>query len=391
MQTPFRFVRSLVMAAFFVGACGESTGGGTAGRGGADAGGGAGGAGTGGKGSGGAGTAGSGGAGVAGNGGGGGATGGTTGSAGKSGGPDARDGGATAGDTTGGGGDGQLTPARGLSAGCGKAAPAGDSSANFLKHDIDVTGVDPAFIAAHPANVAGYTWSKRNYFLRLPAGYDMQKGYAVHFGGGGCGNTNGMSGENGAFAVPGTAATGAIQVGLSYVYDNGACFKDEYVNTPELPFFDAVMKELDANYCFDKAKVFIAGYSSGAWEAYTLAFARGGVIRGIATAAGGLRKDRPTPSRIPFAAILLTGAGDTSNPITGATGSALARDLVLQTNGCVGTATVDWPAMPSCKQYTGCPAAYPVIWCTPDGGHTDGGGGYRAVISNFWDAVPPAP
>jgi len=88
---------------------------------------------------------------------------------------------------------------------------------------------------------------------------------------------------------------------------------------------------------------------------------------------------------------LLTGAGDGNNPITGPTGSALARDLVLQTNGCVGTATVDWPAMPSCKQYTGCPAAYPVIWCTPDGGHTDGGGAYRPVISNFWGTLPLAP
>ncbi|HEY0709606.1 MAG TPA: hypothetical protein VGG33_22535, partial [Polyangia bacterium] len=279
----------------------------------------------------------------------------------------------------------------GKSAGCGKAAPAGDSATTWIKHDVDVTGVDPAFIAAHPANVGGYTWTRRNYFLRLPANYDNQKAYAIHFGGGGCGNTNGLSGNGGGFVVPGTAESGAIQIGLSYVYDNGACFKDEYPNTPELQYFDSIMKDLDSKYCFDRGKVFVAGYSSGAWEAYTLAFARGGVIRGIATAAGGLRRDRPTPARVPFAALLLTGQNDGANPISGPTGSAAARDLVLQTNGCVGTATTDWPGMANCKQYTGCPAAYPVIWCTPPGDHTDGGGAYKTVISKFWSGLPNVP
>lgn len=280
---------------------------------------------------------------------------------------------------------------RGKSAGCGKAPPAGDSATAWIKHDIMVTGVDPAFIAAHPANVGGYTWTRRNYFIRLPANYDSQKAYAVHFGGGGCGNTNGLSGNGGGFAVSGSAELGAIQIGLSYVYDNGACFKDEYPNTPELQYFDTIMKDLDEKYCFDKGKVFIGGYSSGAWEAYTLGFARGGVIRGIATAAGGLRRDRPTPARVPFAALLLTGQNDRANPITGPTGSAAARDLVLQTNGCVGTDTVDWPDMANCKRYTGCPAAYPVIWCTPPGDHTDGGGAYKTAISKFWAGLPAVP
>jgi hypothetical protein len=360
-----------------------SSGAGTAGSSGAGT---AGSSGAGTAGSSGAGTAGSSGAGTAGSSG--------AGTAGSSGAGTAGAGGSGAGGTVGAGGSGPSGVPHGLSAGCGKAPPAGDSLTNFVKHDITVTGVDAAFIAAHPANVGGYTYTKRNYFVRLPANYDPSKGNSIHFGGGGCGNTDGLSGNGGGFTVPGDAQTPTIQIGLSYVYhgDNGACFADGYAETPEVPFIDAVMKELDANYCFDKGKVFIGGYSSGAWEAYTLGYARGGVImRGIATAAGGLRMNRPPPSNLPFAAILLTGAGDGTNPITGPTGSALARDLVLKTNGCVGTTTTNWPMMGGCVQYTGCPAAFPVIWCTPGGGHTDGGAGYRTAISAFWGSLPAVP
>lgn len=280
---------------------------------------------------------------------------------------------------------------RGKSAGCDKPAPNGDNPDGFTKHDIEVTGVDPKFIADHPSNPGnngGYTYTKRNYYVRLPADYDASKPYAVTFGGGGCGNTGGDSGKGGGQQASGIAA---IKIGLSYVYSGGACFEDGYANTPEVPYFDAVMADISAKYCINLEKVFVGGYSSGAWEAVTLGLARGGVIRGIATGAGGLRKDRPMPSGIPMAAILLTGQGDNTNPIDGPTGSALARDQILLTNKCVGTATMPFAADGDCVQYTGCPAAFPVVWCTPGGGHTGGSNEHWAAVGAFWDALPPVP
>ncbi|HXK16812.1 MAG TPA: hypothetical protein VNG33_03325 [Polyangiaceae bacterium] len=279
---------------------------------------------------------------------------------------------------------------RGMSAGCGKLPP-GEDGQTYVKHDIAVTGVDPAFIAAHPsdpANNGGYTYLKRNYFLKLPAGYDGTKPFALTFGGGGCGNTGGDSGRGGGQQASGIPA---IQVGLSYVYSGGACFEDGYANTPEVPYFDAVMADISAKYCVNLEKVFVGGYSSGAWEAVTLGLARGGVIRGIATGAGGLRMNRPPPSGIPMAAILLTGQGDGTNPIDGPTGSALARDQILMTNKCTGTATMPFAGDADCVQYTGCPAAFPVVWCTPPGGHTGGSGAHWAAVGAFWNALPPVP
>jgi hypothetical protein len=45
-------------------------------------------------------------------------------------------------------------------------------------------------------------------------------------------------------------------------------------------------------------------------------------------------------------------------------GSAPMRDEVLTRNGCTGTATAMYdPTYSQCVTYTGCPAAYPVVWC----------------------------
>jgi len=281
---------------------------------------------------------------------------------------------------------------RGKSTGCGKAPPGGDNPDGFTKHDIAVTGVDPAFVTEHPSNPGnngGYTYAMRNYYVRLPAGYDPSKAYAVTFGGVGCGNTGGDSGKGGGQQASGIEA---IKIGLSYVYSGGACFEDGYANTPEVPYFDAVIKEIAANYCVNLEKVFAGGYSSGAWESATLGLARGGVIRGIATGAGGLRANRPPPSSVPVAAILLTGEGDGANPIDGPTGSAALRDHILMKNGCAGTATTPFTASDQdCVQYTGCPAAFPVIWCTPPGGHTGGSNTHWAAVGAFWNALPPIP
>jgi poly(3-hydroxybutyrate) depolymerase len=280
-------------------------------------------------------------------------------------------------------------PESGLSAGCNNPPPPGDSEGNFVKHNIVVTGVDPTFKKAS----SGGSWTNRVYFLDMPTNYNPAKGYAVIFGGGGCGGSVGNNGNGGGFNVVSNGSPDAIQIGLSYVWPDGAgaCFADGYTNTPDLPYFDSILKEVEANYCVDKSKVFVAGYSSGAWESYMLGFARGGVVRGIATAAGGLRMDRPPPSGVPFAALLLTGSGDGENPFTGPTGSSLALDLALKTNKCTGTDTTDWAVYPAgaCKKYNGCPAAYPVIMCRGGGsGHTDGGAGYRPAIWTFWSTLP---
>jgi poly(3-hydroxybutyrate) depolymerase len=313
--------------------------------------------------------------------------GGTTGTGGSIGAAGAGAAGATGTGGSAGGGKGPT----GMSAGCG--TPAMDPTGTFVHHTIAVTGVAST---VKPAT-GGASWTMRDYYIQLPTGYDPAKPYPVLFGGGGCGGNLVTNGQGGGFTVLGGKQMEAIQIGMSYVWpvNGGACFDDNGSDTPDLPYFDSMLAEIEKNYCVDKGKVFVGGYSSGGWEAYMLGLARGGVVRGISPAAGGLRMSRPPGSNIPIAALLLTGGADNTNPATGPTGSDLAMNLILQINGCTGTDKVAWETPCTgcgCSRYTGCPAAFPVVRCYPPGqGHTDGGGAFKTAIWATWMSLPTPP
>ena len=300
--------------------------------------------------------------------------GGTTGAAGSAAGGST--GTAGAGTGTGGAGGPPAGVQSGMSDGCGKAAM--DPLSKYVMHNIMVTLT---------TTKAG-SWNNRVYYIDLPAMYDSSKPYPILFGGAGCGGAPNTNGSSGGFGVLPTNNTNAIQIGLSYT--NGSCFAQGGADNHEAPYFDAVLKEVESNYCVDKGRVFVGGYSSGGWLGYMLAFARGGVVRGISVAAGGIATEtgRPPDTKLPVAGLLLTGAIDTTNPASGPTGSDVAMNLMLQYNHCTGTDTVPWEiACPSCAcvRYTGCPDQYPVVRCHPPGqGHTDGGGDFKTAIWKEW-------
>src|SRR3982074_2184855 len=97
---------------------------------------------------------------------------------------------------------------------------------------------------------AGETFIARDYSIQLPANYEENRTVVVTELGGGCG---GNPPQNGAGF--GVGATGAILVGLSYVQ---GCFSDggnscsgpgpiaNCHQGPELPYFRAVLKEIES-------------------------------------------------------------------------------------------------------------------------------------------------
>jgi polyhydroxybutyrate depolymerase len=194
--------------------------------------------------------------------------------------------------------------------------------------------------------------------------------------------------------------TNEIQVALSYVIAGNACFSDDATNSPDLQYFDAVLADIEAKFCIDKSKVFVHGYSSGAWEAYLLGCGRAGVVRGIFTSQGGERLKRPA-CPAPVAALLSAGsAASNDNPIgpldpssaeaksLDSLGSAVARDEILKRNGCTDTsATQPWAGSSLCVEYTSCPKAYPVIWCAINGGH-EYASQLAAPAESFFQGLP---
>jgi hypothetical protein len=344
-----------------------------------------------------------------------------------SGGAGAGAGGTTAG-TSAGGNDGGAGGMHGAgrtgmkSAGCGKT-PAGANSTEYTNHrfplqpcaactvpDCPKDCIAPPFApggrnAQKSAN--GETFVDRDFAIRLPDNYDPNHAYPVFYGGSGCGTSAVPPIHGPGFEVPGEGV--AIRVGLQQVVsDPFSCFADGAIrcspnianvadckNGPEIPYFRAVQKWVEDNTCVDLGMEFVGGSSSGAWEALLAGCASADTVRGTFSVAGGLRENRWACNG-PSAAFMIVSTPDQANPVgplpqiftaEDTFGSAPARDELLARNGCVGTATAPYDAKyPDCVKYTGCPAAYPVVWCElPNGNHTQTN--YENV--NYANAIVP--
>jgi hypothetical protein len=314
----------------------------------------------------------------------------------------------------------------GNSAGC-SLPPNGATVAAFTNHRISIPPCAACTIPNCPQNCIappfvpggvsaqtapnGENFVNRDFAIELPADYDPTVAYPVYFGADGC--SAAPPPEMGPGFTPG-GVTGAIQVGLQQI--NG-CFADggvqcasvqnvaQCVNSPELPYFLAVRDWVEANFCVDRSSEFLGGLSSGAWLASTLGCAEADSLRGIVSVAGGKREHRWPCDGGSVAALMVVSEFDTTNPVgplqtlnTGldSYGSAPARDDLLARNGCVGTATAPYdPKFPVCVTYTGCPAAYPVVWCElGTGSHAVtgfNGVNYAAAMWPFLTGLPSTP
>jgi hypothetical protein len=262
-------------------------------------------------------------------------------------------------------------------------------------------------VANLPADQA-VKFADRTYYVRLPVTYDHTKAYPVVFYGPGCGASHS---EDTPMMV--SLKNDAIHV---FLLQKDSCFSTGSYPSPEVPYFNQVLDQVQANYCTDAGKVFVSGFSSGAWLANVLACGAGDRIRAIGTAAGGLNHGivagykcpgdtapgaAPTTSKANVAGIFFTGANDTTNPAVNTgkdglpNGVIAARDRLINANGCDANANEPWVntfGADFCKIWkTGCPTA-PVIYCVGPGvGHDNGAG--KSNISNkgfweFWSSLP---
>ena len=228
--------------------------------------------------------------------------------------------------------DGGATKPTDPSAGCGKAA--GQQLATYVQKTLGTT--------------------KRVYQLYIPDGYDSMRAYTTVFLGHGCT-------DNGApFPIEKESKTDAIVIAMKSA---GACF-DYAQEGPDVMYFDQLLAEVSANYCVNKKRVFVAGFSSGSWMSHTLGCDRAGIIRGQGNASGNQRNLMNCKG--PIAAMFSHDINDTTNTYAKA---QIARDRILKQNGCSMTETDPYdydgdPATPSpCVQYRNCMPGYPVVWC----------------------------
>ena len=274
--------------------------------------------------------------------------------------------------------------------GCGK--PAGIALNQWVSTDTDVP------IPAGHQGPGGD--GKRRYFVKLPTNYDPMKPYKVVIGGSSC--EPGLGPRAIDYTAVTNATGGAIQVTPEVepgVMQEGGyvCYDDKDPKSIEYPFIEKFLKEIGEKFCYDQHKVFVQGHSSGGWYANMMGCVYGGtLLRAMSSNGGGIARGagmtplcQPTPTAGLW--ILPTGDGE-GRPDTGD-----ALDRALKINKCEGGgaagAYMTAPSDPytmggavNCKKYR-CPAAFPVIFCQPGGGHGNVGWHDDAAWA-FFNSLP---
>jgi poly(3-hydroxybutyrate) depolymerase len=225
----------------------------------------------------------------------------------------------------------------------------------------------------------------RTYLLEVPADYDGSRPYALTFVFHGAGSSSAVSYSWGLQRAAG-ASTSAL-----FVFPDGIPYKqygigwDDSKAGYDLPFFDNMRKDLEAGYCIDPSRIFVAGFSWGGDFAIALACNRGDDIRAVAAnSTTDEFKDTSnylTYENLPCAAhrhppvrFQHAEVGDSAYPPPDfATTSKLLQYLNSCTSAAAPAGSTPAPsgARPdSCVSYNGCSSAY--VECSFDRklGHT---------------------
>ncbi|HEY7372739.1 MAG TPA: hypothetical protein VIF57_11305 [Polyangia bacterium] len=220
----------------------------------------------------------------------------------------------------------------------------------------------------------------RGYYVAIPATYDPAVPRALVFGYHGSDYTGKM------MRTYLDMEKAPLVDKAIYVYPDGLPPADQpskawdlSANGMDMPFFDAMLAQMSADYCVDPARVFVAGQSYGALMTNAVGCFRGDVIRAIAAVAGS-GPSNPSQCKGPVAVWITHGMDDDSVAFTSGEKS---RDFWLMEDGCTTTTTQGTPM--ECQNYQGCMPGYPVIWCPHVGetGHQEPPWGRVAVREFF--------
>ena len=197
-------------------------------------------------------------------------------------------------------------------------------------------------------------------------------------------------GASGDSAIPLQEASGddAILIGMNGAIGN--CFNHDAADSPDLPYFDAILARVEADFCVDPSRIYVAGFSSGSWLANEIGCARADILRAQGSSAGGMP---PAPAcKGPIPAMFAADTDDNKNPPATV---QMAVDRVVSVNGCSQeTEPYDFGVPAPCVQFKGCKPGFPVVRCVTSGvGHADQSSTRISTDGfwHFWTSLPPRP
>lgn len=278
-------------------------------------------------------------------------------------------------------GSGGAALGSGMSAGCGKAPTIASDMYNNGKN-IPITAAN----------------RQRRYILSVPTNYDNKKPYklviAWHQRDG---NDNQMyrnkyyhlqplANDTTIFVAPNGQLNGSPCVGTGN--GEGSC---GWPNTgdSDIALADAVVKQIEENFCVDTNRIFATGWSYGGSMSYATACERplgaaNGYIRAIAVYSGA-RLSGSCTAKMPVAYYASHGTHD--SVLNYSNGLTLAQDFA-KANGCTwATPTAVTSGNRVCTDLMGCKSGYPEQFCSFNGDHTpdpSDGAGTSWEYANVW-------
>jgi predicted esterase len=215
--------------------------------------------------------------------------------------------------------------------------------------------------AAAPSSAAGDNKSvmvgsaKRTFVQYVPAGYDPNRAYPVVLVLHGIGATGAQMAQ---FIQMQKFAAGKAIV----AFPDGAGGQWDISGDSDLNFFDALTGSINSSLCVNQQKVFVVGFSYGAYMTNHLGCKRAALIRAIVPADGGFQDAAASCGKV--AALVYHRREDNDEVV--ANGIA-ARDKWLGINACnqaASTPVTEYGLQGlGCVAYGGCPVNLPVLWC----------------------------
>ena len=270
-----------------------------------------------------------------------------------------------------------------MSSGCGKAPTIASSNYNNGHH-----------IAITVGSMA------REYILNVPTNYDNTHPYkfviAYH-------ELNGNDDEmyrNSYYHLLPLSNNSTIFVAPNGQQNNANCTQASGCGWPnpsdsDMKLADAVVAQIEQNFCVDTNKIFATGWSYGASMSEQTACERplsgatnGWGVRAIAVYSVAYLSNtdncKATSSK-PVAYYASHGTNDTVLPYSG--GVSIAQTWAAA-DGCTAATPTQATGNHVCTNYMGCSAGYPVEFCSFVGPHTpdptDSGGGTSWEYQNVW-------
>jgi len=227
--------------------------------------------------------------------------------------------------------------------------------------------------------------TEREIFVRLPPDYDPSVRYRIVYIGMGCGATNTPAASYPLWDANQDGDPHAIYVAMSLADPptNNLCYDNlAGVDSIEWESLDHDHAFVSSRFCVDQDKVYMGGFSSGAWLANMYSCYFGGIpdpprkflpkvaLHGVMSVFGCWVEGNP-PCNGPVAGLFLS---DTGLVVDGHACALEQRDRLLSQNGCAEGAegpTETWGADffqgGTCLKYSACPPEYPVVVCTTTG------------------------